>query len=173
MLVSIIWSVHVPGRFKAPVCRLLRCLYVDREPQVEAKFPRLIKTSVSLSGGEENSFSDHHSGTITLLIPTLNKCWRITFCIWFVAAVDIRVFASPAGYHKMRWTLRWNVGPLVVSDQIWFLQYSWAASRYYWSASWGALFTWYFFVIVVLGVRQSSQQGYTVIVTSSGRRNQH
>ena len=71
MLVSMLWSVHIPNRFKAPVCRLLRCLYVDREPQVEAKFPRLIKTSVSLSGGEENAFSDHHSGTLKPHIVTM------------------------------------------------------------------------------------------------------
>jgi hypothetical protein len=63
MLISMLKITNSSQRFKAPVCRLLKCLYVDREPQSEAKFPRLIRTSVSLSGGEENSFEDHHEGS--------------------------------------------------------------------------------------------------------------
>ena len=63
VLIAMMQAPDMPNKFKAPVCRVLRCLYVDREPQVEAKFPRLIRTSVSLGGGEENSFSDHHSGS--------------------------------------------------------------------------------------------------------------
>lgn len=62
-LFSMLRSSSVPNRFKAPVCRLIRTLYLDREPQVPAKFPRLVKTSVSLSGGEEDSFGNHHSGS--------------------------------------------------------------------------------------------------------------
>lgn len=53
----------VPNRVKAPVCRILKCMYVDREPQVEAIFPRLIRTSVSLKGGDENNFNDFHPGS--------------------------------------------------------------------------------------------------------------
>lgn len=63
MLLAILKNRALPNRVKAPVCRVIRCLFIDREPQVEAKFPRLIRTSVSLGGGEENSFSDHHSGS--------------------------------------------------------------------------------------------------------------
>ena len=63
MLISMLKITNSSQRFKAPVCRLLKNLYVDREPQSEAKFPRLIRTSVSLSGGEENSFEDHHEGS--------------------------------------------------------------------------------------------------------------
>lgn len=55
MLLTILKLPYAPRRFKAPVCRLLRCLYVDRDPQVEVKYPRLIRTSLSLSGGNENS----------------------------------------------------------------------------------------------------------------------
>jgi hypothetical protein len=39
----------IPSSFKAPVCRVLRCLYVDRDPQTASKFPRYIRTSVSLN----------------------------------------------------------------------------------------------------------------------------
>lgn len=55
MLLTILKLPYAPRRFKAPVCRLLRCLYVDRDPQVEVKYPRLIRTSLSLSGGNELS----------------------------------------------------------------------------------------------------------------------
>ena len=63
MLIGMLKIPNSSQRCKAPVCRLLRCLYVDREPQSEAKFPRLIRTSVSLSGGDENAFQDHHEGS--------------------------------------------------------------------------------------------------------------
>jgi hypothetical protein len=63
MLITILKNPDSPRRFKAPVCRLLRCLYVDRDPQVEAKFPRLIRTSISLGGGNESNFTNHHEGS--------------------------------------------------------------------------------------------------------------
>jgi hypothetical protein len=53
MLLTLLKLPSSPRRFKAPVCRLLRCLYVDRDPQVEIKYPRLIRTSLSLGGGNE------------------------------------------------------------------------------------------------------------------------
>ena len=61
MLLSILKSKFAPSQFKAPVCRVIRCLYVDREPQVEAKFPRLVKTTASLHGGKDSTFQDFHN----------------------------------------------------------------------------------------------------------------
>jgi hypothetical protein len=48
MLLTILKLPSSPRRFKAPVCRLMRCLYIDRDPQIEIKYPRLIRTSLSL-----------------------------------------------------------------------------------------------------------------------------
>jgi hypothetical protein len=45
-------------KIKAAVCRMIRCLYVDREPQLVIKYPRLIKTTSSCSGDEESNESD-------------------------------------------------------------------------------------------------------------------
>ena len=62
MLLSILKSKFAPSQFKAPVCRVIRCLYVDREPQVEAKFPRLVKTTAALKGKQVSTFQDFHNG---------------------------------------------------------------------------------------------------------------
>eukprot|EP01038_Epipyxis_sp_PR26KG_P012176 gene12176-16306_t len=54
---------HIPNVIKAPVCRILRCLYVDREPQVIAKYPRLIRTSASfINNGELDESSANATG---------------------------------------------------------------------------------------------------------------
>ncbi len=49
VMVAILKNETIPSSFKAPVCRVLRCLYVDRDPQIASKFPRYIRTSVSLN----------------------------------------------------------------------------------------------------------------------------
>lgn len=63
MLVTMLKLPMSSNSMKAPVCRLIRCLYVDRDPQIEDKFPKLIRTSISLAGGEENLFADNHTGS--------------------------------------------------------------------------------------------------------------
>lgn len=68
MLLTILKLPSSPSRFKAPVCRLLRCLYIDRDPQVEIKYPRLIRTSLSLGGGNE-------------VVSTLNEGPKNHFCL--------------------------------------------------------------------------------------------
>jgi hypothetical protein len=50
LLVTILKTPASTPKIKAPVCRLLRCLYIDRDPQIEIKYPRLIRTSLSDSG---------------------------------------------------------------------------------------------------------------------------
>lgn len=64
-LLYTILKTPLPNNVKAPVCKLIRTLYLDREPQIASKYPRLIRTSISLTGGVEDSFSDHHPGSIT------------------------------------------------------------------------------------------------------------
>ena len=62
VLVSMIKHPMLSPAIKAPVCRIIRCLYIDKDPQVITRFPRLIRTSVSLGGGDElNSMSAPHS----------------------------------------------------------------------------------------------------------------
>ena len=61
-LVSIIRQSSYPNIVKAPVCKIIRTLYIDKEPQVAGKFPRLIRTSITLQGGDED-FSTSHSGS--------------------------------------------------------------------------------------------------------------
>lgn len=48
VLVAMLKTPILPNGIKAAVSRIVRCLYVDREPQVAAKFPRFIRTSVAL-----------------------------------------------------------------------------------------------------------------------------
>jgi hypothetical protein len=38
----------ISNNIKAAVCRIIRCLYVDREPQIKAKFPRFIRTATMI-----------------------------------------------------------------------------------------------------------------------------
>ena len=45
MLISILHMDDVAPHFKAHICRILRCLWIDREPQIAAVFPRLIRSS--------------------------------------------------------------------------------------------------------------------------------
>ena len=63
-LVSMLRQVTLATELKAPICKILRTLYVDKEPQVAGKFPRLIRTSMSLQGGEEESLGNHHTGSL-------------------------------------------------------------------------------------------------------------
>jgi hypothetical protein len=63
MLLTLLKLPSSPRRFRAPVCRLLRCLYVDRDPQVEIKYPRLIRTSLSLGGGNEINQTQRDEGS--------------------------------------------------------------------------------------------------------------
>lgn len=53
LLLTMLKASYIPNRIKAPVCRILRCLHIDRDPQVPMRLPRLIRTSISLSGGNE------------------------------------------------------------------------------------------------------------------------
>ena len=48
LLISILKQSDIPEECKAPISRILQCLYIDREPQVNAKYPRYIRTSKSL-----------------------------------------------------------------------------------------------------------------------------
>jgi hypothetical protein len=66
MLVSVLLDEAVAPQFKAPVCRILRCLWIDREPQIAAVFPRLIRSSKSADDPtytEQDDFSKHHKGS--------------------------------------------------------------------------------------------------------------
>ena len=45
-LLTILKSDGIPNEFKAEACRLLRCLFIDREPQTKANFPRYIRSIV-------------------------------------------------------------------------------------------------------------------------------
>lgn len=54
VLLTLLKNIQLPQMCKAAVCRVIRCLYVDREPQVATKFPRYIRTSVAL--GIDNDY---------------------------------------------------------------------------------------------------------------------
>lgn len=53
LLLAMLKAPYIPHQLKAPVCRILRCLHIDRDPQVPMRLPRLIRTSISLNGGDE------------------------------------------------------------------------------------------------------------------------
>jgi hypothetical protein len=55
LLIAMLKTENLSSSIKAAVCRIIRCLYVDREPQVEAKFPRLIRTSLALANHKDVS----------------------------------------------------------------------------------------------------------------------
>ena len=71
--------------FKAAICRILRCLWIDREPQIAAVFPRLIrssKTSDNTSGIENSDFHKFHKGSpfsFCLLQQLLSEYFRLRF----------------------------------------------------------------------------------------------
>lgn len=46
-LLTILKMEEVPNAFKAPVCRILCTLYVDRDPQVACNFPRYVRSIIS------------------------------------------------------------------------------------------------------------------------------
>lgn len=59
ILITMVKLPDVPNSFKAPVCRMLRCLYVDRDPQVEAKYPQLIRINTpTLTGSQKSKLSN-------------------------------------------------------------------------------------------------------------------
>ena len=81
MLISILYMDDVQPHFKAPICRILRCLWIDREPQIAAVFPRLIRSSNnSEARGEHSDFSKHHKGSpysFCLLQQTISDYFRL------------------------------------------------------------------------------------------------
>jgi hypothetical protein len=62
MLLTELRKPNVQPAFKAPICRILRCLWIDREPQTEAVFPRLIRSS-KRTEEDINGFTKHHKGS--------------------------------------------------------------------------------------------------------------
>ena len=85
MLLTILLNESVAPHFKAAICRILRCLWIDREPQIAAVFPRLIrssKTSDSTSGIENSDFHKFHKGSpfsFCLLQQLLSEYFRLRF----------------------------------------------------------------------------------------------
>ena len=73
----------IPSHFKAPICRIIRCLWIDREPQIAAVFPRLIRSSKSADmEGEHSDFSKHHKGSpysFCLLQQSISDYFRLEF----------------------------------------------------------------------------------------------
>ncbi len=63
ILISILKDDFIPNKFKAPVCRILRCMYVDREPQVAVHYPRLVRTfcKIGSKGNAKEETDDHNS----------------------------------------------------------------------------------------------------------------
>jgi hypothetical protein len=55
LLVTILKHPASTPKVKAPVCKLVRCLYVDRDPQIEIRYPRLIRTLLSESGTQSGT----------------------------------------------------------------------------------------------------------------------
>jgi hypothetical protein len=55
LLLTILKNPTSTSKIKAPVCKLIRCLFIDRDPQIEIKYPRLIRTSLSDLGDEAAS----------------------------------------------------------------------------------------------------------------------
>ncbi len=58
LMIATLKTAGVSSSIKAAVCRIIRCLYVDREPQVEVRFPRLIRTSLAQNQQLEISDDD-------------------------------------------------------------------------------------------------------------------
>lgn len=75
-LIAILLNPQVSNLIKAPICRILRCVYVDREPQVVTTLPRLIRSSAeerdsfSASANSENANSMH---TFCLLQEVISR----------------------------------------------------------------------------------------------------
>mmetsp|Transcript_31677 Transcript_31677/g.43452 ORF Transcript_31677/g.43452 Transcript_31677/m.43452 type:complete len:3399 (+) Transcript_31677:56-10252(+) len=60
ILVTMLKLDYVPNRLKAPVCRVLKSLYVDREPQVAEIYPKYIR-KVNLKHREEDDGTNLHA----------------------------------------------------------------------------------------------------------------
>lgn len=75
VLLAILKMPGMSTLVKAPVCRLIRCLYVDREPQIEVKYPRLVKTVLTRSSIRDDMVSDegkdcHDKGSASTSPPS-------------------------------------------------------------------------------------------------------
>eukprot|EP01036_Dinobryon_divergens_P025774 gene25774-34355_t len=80
-LLTILKIDSIPNEFKAAACRLLRCLFIDREPQTKANFPRYIrsivkKESASTTGSSEVSteiFGNNYPYKFSLLQQLISE----------------------------------------------------------------------------------------------------
>jgi hypothetical protein len=121
MLLTVLKTQNCPAALQAPVMRIVRCLYVDREPQVEAKFPRLVKTSVTLKGGNESTFEDYHVGSQfkfgvlqQIISDYLHNTLDITKCDDLSSeAIDLVLCLMKYGYYSNAGQLQDIIHPLV------------------------------------------------------------
>ena len=80
-LLTILKIDGIPNEFKAAACRLLRCLFIDREPQTKANFPRYIRSIVkkentSATGSSEVSteiFGNNYPFKFSLLQQLISE----------------------------------------------------------------------------------------------------
>ena len=81
MLLTIVKREEIPNQFKAAASRLIRCLFVDREPQTAANFPRFIRSIVKRnpSSGEGNAefFENNYPYKFSLLQQIISEYLEI------------------------------------------------------------------------------------------------
>jgi hypothetical protein len=77
LLLTLLKNPASTPKIKAPVCKLIRCLFVDREPQIEIRFPRLIRTLLSSS----TSGADSRGGSTTAGTGEVSSAREVQFLL--------------------------------------------------------------------------------------------
>ena len=121
MLVTAMRDQDLDRSFKAPLCRILRCLWIDREPQTEAVFPRLIRSSKSTED-DTDGFTKHHKGSpyqFCLLQQTISDYFRKSFdhehCDDLSEEMaELTLMLMTFGFYSHEDQLRDIVNPLIV-----------------------------------------------------------
>ena len=67
VLISVVKNPIKNSGMKASACRLIRCLYVDREPQITNKYPNLVKTTHDVTSRRRmnNGFGEYDENRVS------------------------------------------------------------------------------------------------------------
>lgn len=113
LLVAILKNPSSPPKIKAPVCKLARCLYIDRDPQVEIKYPRLIRTLLSESNPMPSANKVHFYLLQEIISDYINKEFDINQCDELSSEILDLLFAlMKFGYFSTESQLQDVVAPL-------------------------------------------------------------
>lgn len=114
LLITLLMHEKSPGIIKAPICKMLRCVFVDRAPHVEIVFPRLIRFGENAGADESVTSKVFKFGMVQQIISeymngelNLDQCDELA-----VEMMDLLLSLVSFGFYSTQTLLEDIVTPL-------------------------------------------------------------